>query len=332
VRRNVRIGRRISTATCAWVVAAPALTNEPRALADEPTVVIAIDCPALGAEEKAALDARARVEFLVRRLSGTLVVVCRETAELTWHSFDHSPVRESVPLASEPRATVEQILAALDPLLAGQSQPATPATSALGAGPQMTMPTPTTPTPTPTDSPPPLATPLETRSSAQSRSHGAFIQAGAVGEVWAGSLSAALGPRVSARLELPNRFAVEVGGAMLFGLTSPNDVSARLARVHAGSEVAFDDARRFRAGVDLFVDFLHASAPPSLNIGSADKSVGGMDVRLSYALASGPFGLVLGPTLNLHPGPVRVELGTRELFHIPTVSAGFVIEAALGPL
>lgn len=335
VRRNVRIGRRLSTATRAFVVVAATLTRERLAVADEPTVVTAIDCPRLGAEQKAALDARARVEFLVRQLSGTLVVVCRETAELTWHSFDHPPVRETVPLAAEPRATVEQILAALDPLLAGQSQPTTPATSTPGMDPQPALPTPTsipvTPAPTPLpDSPPPLPTPVDTRSTAQARSHGIFVQAGALGELWSGALPGALGPRVSARFELPNRFAIDAGGTLLFGLTSPDDVSARLVRVHAGGEYAFDGARRFRAGIDVFVDSLHATA--SQNLGTADKSVGGMDVRLSYAWGSGPFGLVLGPTLNFHPGPVRVELGTRELFHIPAVSAGVVIEAAFGPL
>jgi hypothetical protein len=55
-------------------------------------------------------------------------------------------------------------------------------------------------------------------------------------------------------------------------------------------------------------------------------------LHLRYAAFRAPVRLVLGPTLVLNPGPVRVELGAREVFRIPAVVLGWVIEAEFGPI
>src|SRR5262245_20229034 len=99
----------------------PGVLRESCARADEG--VVAIDCPSFDGETRAALDARARAELLVRSRAGTLIIVCQGSdATLTWHPLDGSPTARTMPLADDARASIDRFLEALDLLLTSKSQ------------------------------------------------------------------------------------------------------------------------------------------------------------------------------------------------------------------
>ena len=305
----------------------------------EPSVVVAVDCPELGDEPRAALEARARAELMVREIAGTLVVRCRESAQLSWHPLAGDSVQSSVALAGAAPTDVERILEALDPLLGPRTNPEPgPAPDAGAASPSGTSTAPPPPAPTvapvvtPLARPEPVAPPA-TQASAQNEDEGAWsVAAGGVVERWSSEVVGAAGGRARGELGLPGRFSMNAGAAVLLGLEAPSDVSARMVRFLAGGEWAIDVKRHLRVGVEASVDLLHASPAASLQTAAADQTLLGGGVHVAYAVRVASFGVVTGPTLGFHPGPAKVELGDHEIFRVPSVLLGWALDVELGPI
>ena len=300
------------------------------AWADPSGASVQVDCPALGEERRAALESRAKTELLVRRESGTLVVVCRpDGVQLRWQSAAGRASEHSIPLAADAIATEEQILEALEILL-NPPEPAPPV--AAPASPQ--QPTPK-PRPPPRPEPPapamqPAPVPAVEKAEA-SRTHFELL-AGATAELWSSEVGGAVGPGARAIWALPSGFALSGGAVVAWTLKSPEEVNARTVRLHAGGEYHVDSARRWRIGASVLIDFLHANRDAGGVEETADERILGASLRAQYALSSPPFVVVLGPTLSVRTAQVDVQVGRREIFSIPVVAPGLTAELGVGPL
>src|SRR5882724_13633190 len=118
------------------VIGALALLLFARPGMGSPDVTVAVDCPGFDAEGRAALDARARADLLVRNDGGTLVIVCRgNTATLSWHPLAGAPSTSATPITDDARASADSVLEALDTLLALPAPNADPTLPAATAAP-----------------------------------------------------------------------------------------------------------------------------------------------------------------------------------------------------
>jgi hypothetical protein len=311
-----------------------------RAGAQEGTT-IAVDCSALDAESRAAVEARARADLLVRNAPGTFVVVCvGAEGRLSWHPLAGVPVTTTVSLDADPRTSVDRILERLGELVtaATTSAPAEAAppgdvVQAPDNTPPVASAAPPAPPPPPPGSPP-LDVPSEPAEAWRGGFRGVSLGGGVSGELWSGA--AALGPRASVLMSLPARFQAGAAATVLFTLSSPDQVSGRMTRVALTFAYGLDSGERFRVGADFFVDLLHAAAP---NAGSANSTVFGALVRATAALVTHPIGLEFGPTLAIHPTPVQAQIGPGPdgsngsvPFRVQTLTGGIVLDVLVGPL
>jgi hypothetical protein len=301
--------------------------------------VVAIDCAALATEHRAALESRAKAELLVRSQSGTLVVACRGgTAELTWHSLRGGSSVARVALDGDDRATVDRVLAALDPLL---DVPAPGATQSAGSvvpvvAPEIPPEDANAPTPVDAPTPPARATPprSEARTAAVPAEEAPLwaASAGAFAELWSANVIGVIGPRAHAGVALPAGIAFGASAVIAWTPVATSNVRGRLVRLGMDAEYQLGDERRFRLGAGASLDLIHASADGSLQTDPADAAVPGASLHALYAFPGRPFRVALGPIVGIHGGPVRVELGATEVFRLPAVALAWVLmgELALG--
>lgn len=305
------------------------------ARAAESPVVVAVDCPALGAEQRAALESRANAELLVRQESGTLVVVCEKgRAQLSWHSSKGTSPRTSVPLAADERVTVDRVLGEFDRLLNEAADAPSSAEDDVGglasapSAPPVTKPLPATASDPGVVLSPPPSIPKEREDASGSIG----VSAGAALELWSSSVAGALGPNVRVEVALQSHWVLDVGGSVRWTLLAPDGVSGSLVRLHAGVIYVLDDARRFRIGALGLVDVLRATPEASLHTASVNHTVLGAGLHVDYVLLDAPFRVVTGPTLSGRLGAVRVEFGDQQVFSIPAVAVGWSVEGLFGPL
>jgi hypothetical protein len=307
--------------------------------AAEENATIAVDCPAFDNESRAALDARARADLLVRNAAGTFVVVCREEqGHLTWHPLAGAPGSATVALDADPRTSIERILEGLGGLVAATTPVSTEAAPAGTDGPPPVV-VPPAPTAIPAPAPrsrvePPPHAPPEPHETPRRGFRGVLLGAGMGGELW--SRTAALGPRASLLVALPARFEAGTAATVFFTLRSPDQVSGRITRVALRGAYAFDPGERFRIGADVFVDLVHAAAP---NAGSANDVAFGGSLRATAAVINAPVRVELGPTLSIHPAAVQAQIGPGPdgsngavAFRLQTFTAGLVLDVLVGPL
>jgi hypothetical protein len=305
--------------------------------ADPSGVSVQVDCPPLAEEPRAALESRAKTELLVRREKGILVVVCRRGAvQLRWQPAAGSVSEHSIPLAADAIATEEQILEALEVLLNPfEPKPVTPSPPApppAAAPPKPLPPSPPGPT---VLAPPPAIEPTPVRENAGAAWSYFELLAGVGVEAWSSEVTGVFGPGARvlwAPFDRFGRLAVSGGAAIAWTLKSPEDVSARAVRIHAGGEYHFDSERRWRVGLGGQLDLLRASRSVNGVEETADERVLGGVVRAQYALTARPLLVAIGPTLSFRGQPVKVQIGQRELFSIPVLAPGFTVEVGLGPL
>jgi len=176
--------------------------------------------------------------------------------------------------------------------------------------------------------PPPAARPAPARKN---DSVASFVSVGVAAELWSSSIGGAAGPRAAVRVALPEQFAVDAGGELLFGFAKPDAVAALVGRLYAGGEYDIDDERQFRAGVDLDADVVHLSPDASTGAAGATKVLPGATLRFGYAPPL-VLPIVFGPSLTVHTGPLHAEINGAEAFSIPTFSVGLFVEGEIGPL
>jgi hypothetical protein len=312
-----------------------------RVSAEGSGVSVEIDCPQLGEEPRAALEARAKAELLVRREQGTLLVSCRlEAADVRWTPASGDPVEHRIALAADAVATEEQILEALELLLRPhQPQSATPNSPV----PAETPATPPKPLETPPAKPPPARPspspphafpPPERRVAPSAAAEAPYFELlfGPALELWSSEVAGVLGPRARVMAALPGGWAVSAGAAVAWTLRVPEDVSGRAVRLHVTGEYHLGHQRRWRVGAGALVDFLHAARDTAGSTQTENETIFGGIVQAHYAFLGPPVQLLLGPTISGRAAAVRVEIGDREIFSIPVVAFGATAELAFGPL
>jgi hypothetical protein len=301
---------------------------------------IAVDCPTLDAESRAAVEARARADLLVRNTPGTFVVVCSAgEGRLSWHPLAGVPQTATVPLDADPRANVDRILEGLENLVAAGATPIpTVETSGSAQPPPLASPpdaSAAAPVPGPrTPLEPPPATPATFGEPWRSGFRGVLLGGGIGGELW--SNTAALGPRASVLLSLPAGFEAGAAATVFFTLRSPYQVNGRAIRVALTGAYPLDRGERFHVGADVFLDLVHAAAP---NAGTANDAAFGVLLRATAALIIAPLRIELGPTVALHPTRMQAQIGPAPngadgnvAFTLQRFTAGLVLDVLAGPL
>ncbi|HEX4340506.1 MAG TPA: hypothetical protein VH062_31575 [Polyangiaceae bacterium] len=301
----------------------------------DPTVTLAVDCPGFDAETRAALEARAKAELLVRNAPGTFVVACRgPSASLSWHPLAGRPAVTVATLDADARASVERVLEALDTLLTTPAPAPAESVANTPAPLPVLAPEPvaTVVRPPPVLALPPPSTPPTELPPRTSQWPGLLVSAGVATELW--SKTAALGPR--ARLLVPVTSHLELGAlvTVLFTTRSPESVSGRSVRIGATGDCGVDRGSRFRVGAGVFADLVHASA----TVGSDDATEFGAMLHATAALVEAPVRIELGPTLVVHPKPIDVILGPKRdgsettEFGLHPFTAGLVLDITAGPV
>jgi hypothetical protein len=303
------------------------------AIAAEGGVSVRVDCPALGEEQRAALESRAKTELLVRRESGSLAVTCGAGAvDVRWQPETGAARERQIAFAPDASATQDQVLEALELLLGAAPGPAPAASAPPAVTPPATPPVPPPPPKPPAPAPLPVARPLPEPPARNAEAPFVEVLAGVALELWSSEAAAVLGPEARATLALPAGWAVSGGVLVAWTLRAPEDVGGRLVRGRLGGEYHPDSARRFRFGAALLLDWLTATRD------SAASSETRHDVGLAgllgarYLLLAPPVRLALGPDLSIRGAPVRVVIGDSEIFRIPTLAVGASAELVLGPL
>jgi len=292
------------------------------------TVVVAIDCPALMPESRAALEARARAELIARRESGTLVVQCGSgVSHVTWDPST-GVVEATLPMAADAGAFADDVLGALEGLLTSgdaavaHEAPTVPVAPAAPAEPTRV---PDAPRRAPAVAPPEPGTPPSSvararHSEATPRRAAIAVAAGL--ELWSSPVFGAAGPEARGVLSVVPGVALSAGGALLWTLRAPESVAARVVRPLLGVDASFAKHGRVRVGVDVLLDVLQAYPVGALPTEPVSDARPAARFRAAYALSAGPFDVVLGPTLGLRAGPTRVEFGDHEVFRVPPVVFG----------
>lgn len=306
---------RAAVATC-WLAGS--------AVAQAPDSRVVVECPAFDAESRAALEARAKADLIVRHVSGTLSFVCGAAGRVTWTPAGGDTVQGDVPLAPNTNEAIERFLESAEGLLLAASAPVPPApppadsTQVPPAAPPAEAPPPPEPeaaTPVVSESPSPRA------PAARGIPFGAA--AGGVFEMW--DSPPALGASGLVRWYVSRHLRLDAVGMLLFTTEASLGISGRVVRGAAGAEWSFGADERFRVGARAFVDSLRASAADGGG-SSEDVSAGGR-VHATYAVPlAGSVSLVFGPFLAVRGAPVRVELGAREAFRVPVVTGGAEIQ------
>ncbi len=308
-----------------------------RAEAQEGSTIV-VDCPTFDAESRAAIEARARADLLVRNVPGTFVVVCADgEGRLSWHPLAGVPVTATVSLDPDLSVNADRILEGLEALVAAGVAPATQVQPSDAAAPAP-LPAAQAIDAAPPAPPPSVAPPRDEPASSRETGHGGFggvrLGGGMGGELWSGT--AALGPRASVLLSSPARFEAGATATVFFTLRSPDQVSGRAVRLALTGSYALDRGERFRVGADVFIDLVHAAAPGA---GTANDAAFGALVRATGALVIDSVRLELGPTLAIHPVPLQAQIGPgpggaggNVAFTLQTLTAGLVLDGLVGPL
>jgi hypothetical protein len=271
-----------------------------------------VDCPALGAEPESSLLARAQAELLVRAPTGRLSISCRDGVATLGFAPSGGPLEATeLTLPAEPRAAVDRLLEAIDARL-----PALPARA------------PAAPAPPPPAPAVAMASAPGPRQSASARERvGVELGMGAEAEAWSSAALGALGPRLAAAWAPEPLWALRLSGGPSWALRAPEGVRGLLLRLEVGAEIRLGPGGAFRIAASILGERLSVT---SSDQGTEETALGGI-ARATLGTWLGGVRVSGGPTLGLHPGGVRVELGSRELYRIPSVTGGLILELQVAP-
>jgi hypothetical protein len=318
-------GRLASSLTVgAFRAIAAACALAPCAGAQAQDAHVTVDCTALDAEHRAALEARARSGLIVRHEVGTLVFTCAgQAGAVAWTPASGETSRGEVALPQNADAAIERLLEDAERLLVASHAAAAPA------------PAPAAAVPVPQPEPPKAALPpvasaapeLEAPAGSSERPPGEGaglpfgVAAGASIEIW--DSVPALGPGMLLRWYAAGQLRLDAGGTLLWSTAERLGITGRLVRFHLGGELAFGEGQRFRVGARVLIDALKANPDAALGVDAATDTSAAARLHAHYAVPLvDTLHLVLGPYLGVRAAPVRVELGSSEAFRIPAITAG----------
>jgi hypothetical protein len=263
---------------------------------------IRVDCSALDAEAKNALEARARADLQVRGISqGRLGVTCTSRDVTLAFGAGGRTSSRSLPLDG---LSIDVLLAALDDLASeAQDERVEPTAPAVVAPP-----------------PPPSTPPTPRRALS--------VRAAVRVEAWATTVFAT-GPRADVQLGI-GRVDVIAGFGAGFAAGALHSFSADLIDVVLGAEVRFGPRDVLRVGAGILGGFFHVHAPAALSPGAADRTTPGLWLDVRAALPLGPVVLSLSPDLRGYLRPKTVSVDSRGAFGLPPVAPGASIAAEVG--
>jgi hypothetical protein len=285
-----------------------ALTAPSRhALAQPIEADLAIDCPGLGDSGGAALEARARAEIAgVHGVGDRVSITCATGSATLSRTRSGSVVNQRVvQLGDDASANVDAMLESLHTLLTEEASLAT-----------------VSPTPVGVMAPPAVSDTEATRESGGFTRFGAF--AGGRGELWQGTLGAALGFHAGAELRLSRSWSLValvgpawgIGGGSVHAWTLNADVRLDgeiLPHVVFGLGVS---GRILWANVD--------ASGQSAQVGTTGGALLTARVRTSL----GPLVLSGGPQLDALLRPLVIDVGGAEAFRVPTLLASLLVDVA----
>jgi hypothetical protein len=262
-------------------------------------IEIRIDCSALNAEARNALEARARADLQVRGVSeGRLGVTC--TSRDVTLTFDAAQRRSSrsLPLGA---LSIDALLAVLDDL-AGDAREEPTAPVVVAARPP----------------------PSPRRTSRRTLGARAAVRV----EAW-GTSAFATGPRADVLVGI-GTVDVLAGLGAGFAAGALRGLSADLIDVVVGAEFRFGPKDLLRVGAGVLGGFFHVRAPAALSPSAAGRITPGLWLGVRAALPLGPVVLSLSPDLRGYLRPKTANVDASKVFGLPPVAPGASIAAEVG--
>jgi hypothetical protein len=270
---------------------------------------LGIECPALGLDDLAALEARARAELGLSGRRGAAVSIDCDARRVLVSSEGRAPVERRVAAELQGVAFVDALVNTLHALLVEKP---------------------------PGEAPPPIVrvVPAEPVSEdvvvvpERRRSMGVAIAGGVDSELWSGAIAAALGGHVGVRLAMNARWSAELDGGIVWRLgATPQGLEGRTIR--GALQVDYAPIEPLRIGLAAETRILVASATGSTAPSTRDAvTVGAMAVA-RYAIRAGRVEILVGPQIEVFAWPVVVQADGSESFRLPSVLAGVSLEAAI---
>jgi hypothetical protein len=310
---------RLRVALCA--VAIVALTS--RAGAATPDVVI--DCPALSSEQRSSLEARARAELAMNRLSESQIQInCVSPLVLVTYGANGVPIRSSsASLVQDINQWVEEILTLIHVVIA----PSVDLTDNATAAPASGEPSPPVASVAASEMPSATlpATPNEFSFDASRRrptSLSTFVGGGLCSELWAKPANAFAGPCASVGLHLSSFWRIAATGATEWSAAKPDNIAIHLWQ--AGAEARFGRAFWFALGMQLSA----FSLVPDNGFLPRSKFAYQPTFALRGGLSTslGGHRLVTGAGIRIYSMSRDVRLNNRTVFQIPMLALTLGIE------
>ena len=299
-RRVVRRSRLITVGTALVVLVAAAVARaEPQA------ATLAIDCSALGDDERSLLEARARAELAyMSQGNGSAVIACLPSrATITWLPQGAPPREGSVALDPDRTIAVDSILDALHGLLV-----AAPELPTARLAPR---PTPSVPGAVATGAP-------------TAELPGIAVLVGGDTELWSGDVRAAVGVHAGVRLALPRGWSASLVVGPEWGVGSSNGVRAWL--LQGVARIDHGIIGHLSLGIGVIGSLLWASGTGSLAPSEQEGTSGGGLLALAYDGSMGPVHLAVGPEFEALVRPIVIDVEGREVFRVPVFLAALSLD------
>jgi hypothetical protein len=289
-----------SLAASATAVALASAATAGGAEAGRPS--LRVECPALGDEARAVLEARAQAELVSERLpDGEVTVTCEATsASVAWVPRGGPRRVRTLELAGDGASIDDRILVALHALLFEETGPP------------------------PVDEPDVReAAPAQEGSPARR-----FPIAGVAGgdtELWHGGVSVALGAYTGLLVSPWNRWTFVVVVAPQWGLGNASGTSAWGLR--AVARVDYEVVPHVELGLGVSGRSLWVGATGAAQ-SQLEGTTAGAIVAARYVVGLGPIELSVGPHLEALVRPIVVDVGGSEVFRVPSFVGALTVDGA----
>lgn len=292
-------------------------------------VSLIVECETLAAEERAAIEARARMDFQLRQARpGTLRLRC-DTDHIVVTFVADSGDQDQVAVQPAPTraALLDSVLDALVRLTAPlpvepSSEPAEDEGEERVPEVEQEPEPQETPRPPQDEEPPPLPTPVAGNSILQ-----AHVATEA--DAWSSSIFGA-GAALGLSWNATSRLAVLLRGGLSVGMNVPENFDVLRSFGMLGVRMQFGQQRQWEAG--LGAGFTHwivgrsASVPPR-----ATETLPELWTRAGYHFTLTQFlDLAAGASIAVQQAPTRIDLDDEPQFTFAALRAGIYLEGRVG--
>jgi hypothetical protein len=270
---------------------------------------VRIDCPALEAQQRDALEARLRADVMVRETpSGTLLVLCgAEHGSVQWAPEAGAATVRSFDIGKDHATFVDQLLSAVDLVLPVK------ATEVVARE----APAPREPEPEPHIEPNVAAT----SSRLPDDPSGTALVAGAVAEAWdVGGLGVAGGALLGLRARFRGRWTARLYGEAMW-LANPPDLY-RVSAVGGNATLGafIDRAADWELGIGFAAATIAIDADEPLRPSRHQRTAVGGLLYGAHHVQIDRVTLSVVPELRFYPSPVVVHQNGSEQLRLPAVT------------